>query len=93
MVRDQGLRLAEPLIEGEWFEEAQKQLLALYPEPLPRISLGMKPRGVAKSLPGFASPKKPPRDPLAVIAEKKEAEQKERKRLRKLKLGLPVEEN
>ena len=93
MVRDQGLRLAEPLIEGEWFEEAQKQLLTLYPEPLSRISSGMKPQGVATSLPGFASPKEPPRDPLAVLAEKKEAMQKEKKRLRKLKLGLPTEEN
>lgn len=93
MVRDQGLALAKPLQEGAWAQNAQEQLLKLYPEPIKRISQGMTPQAVAESLPGFESAKVPPRDPLAIIAEKKEAEQKEKKRLRQLKIKKSVEEN
>lgn len=87
MVRDQGLQLAKPLQDGEWTQHAEKQLQKMYPNGLKRISLGMNPQAVAESLPGFMSPQVPPRDPLAIIAEKKEAEQNEKKRLRQLNIS------
>ena len=81
----------EPLTSGAWATEAQQQLQKLYPAGLDRVSFGRKSEPPASSLPTFAPPKAPPKDPLAVIAAEKEKQQKERRRLRRLRLGLPEE--
>ena len=69
MIRDQGLRQAQPLIDGDWADEAVKQLTARWPEPHHRVHHGRDAVGASPSLPGFASPDVAPRDPLAVIGE------------------------
>jgi len=68
MVRDQGLRQAQPLIEGEWAEEAERQTLERWPEPPPRVERGRDTQPAADSLPGFAQPTQAPSDPLAIVA-------------------------
>jgi len=70
MIRDQGLRQAQPLIEGPWAEEAERQLTERWPTPPVRVHHGRAPVLPAKSLPGFADPEAAPTDPLAVIAAK-----------------------
>ena len=69
MIRDQGLRQAQPLVEGEWADSAVDQLTARWPEPHHRVHHGRSAVGSSPSLPGFASPDAAPRDPLAVIGE------------------------
>ena len=69
MIRDQGLRQAQPLIDGDWADEAVKQLKARWPEPHHRVHHGRDAVGASPSLPGFAAPDVAPRDPLAVIGE------------------------
>ncbi len=78
MIRDQGLRLAEPLETGEWADSAHEQLMRRWPQPPPRVHDGRSAQPVADSLPGFAKPDTAPHDPLAVIA--KQVELKKRKR-------------
>jgi MoaA/NifB/PqqE/SkfB family radical SAM enzyme len=68
MVRDQGLRQAQPLIDGDWAEDAERQLLERWPEPPPRVRDGRDTQLVADSLPGFNQPTEAPSDPLAVVA-------------------------
>ena len=68
MVRDQGLRQAQPLIEGAWADEAERQLTARWPEPPVRVHHGRNAQPASPSLPGFAQPDAAPADPLAVIA-------------------------
>lgn len=75
MIRDQGLALLKPLEEGAWAEEAERQILQMYPDPPGRIAIGMPIQSVAESLPGFAAAGPAPMDPLAVI----EAERRKRR--------------
>ncbi|MBK9644807.1 MAG: radical SAM protein [Deltaproteobacteria bacterium] len=64
MIRDQGLKLCRPLVDGEWAEEAEAQLSLAQPRPRRRIEDGMTPQPPAPSLPGFAPPETPEEDPL-----------------------------
>lgn len=64
MVRDQGLGILKPLIDGDWAEEAEAQMHLRHPEPPARIATGMPPQAVAPSLPGFPEPGPAPEDPL-----------------------------
>jgi len=68
MIRDQGLRQAQPLVEGEWADEAHRQLVARWPEAPVRVHHGREPHAASPSLPGFDQPDAAPADPLAVIA-------------------------
>lgn len=79
MVRDQGLRLARPL-EGAWADEAERQLLARWPTPPPRVRDGAPPLPPAPSLPGFAEPGGPVEDPLAHVATRLKAAREARRR-------------
>jgi hypothetical protein len=72
-IRDQGLSQARPLREGSWAEEADRQLRALHPEPLPRVGQGAPLQAPAPSLPGFAPPSGPVVDPLVQAAERLKA--------------------
>ncbi len=78
MVRDQGLRLAAPLT-GAWADEAERQLLALHPEPLDRVSLGRALEPAARSLRGFPEPAGPVLDPLAIVAKNKQEARRKRR--------------
>jgi len=78
MVRDQGLSLARPLIEGAWADSADQQMRARFPEKPGRILSGMPSQPVAPSLPGHAAPADAAPDPLAVISV--EVEKKRRAR-------------
>jgi hypothetical protein len=68
MIRDQGLRQAQPLIDGDWADEAERQILERWPKPPPRVENGRDTQPVADSLPGFAQATQAPSDPLAVVA-------------------------
>ena len=81
MIRDQGLKLLTPLVNGEWATEAKKQLKERWPVPPRRIGVGMDKQDAPVSLPGFAQPSEVAEDPLAVI-ERKRAERKERMKAR-----------
>jgi hypothetical protein len=89
MIRDQGLALAQPLIDGEWAESAAAQLQAQDQRPPQRIRDGMPPQPVANSLDGFAAPSAAPRDPLAIAAgemAKKQAKRDARRAASRAKL-------
>jgi hypothetical protein len=91
MIRDQGLKLAQPLQAGSWADDAEQQLLARWPQPPPRVHDGRNAQPTASSLPGFAEPKTAPADPLAIIA--KEVELKKRKRTeRRAKIKAQMDE-
>ena len=92
LVRSQGLQLAQPMQSGDWFRQAQRQLQGWPDSSSSRVAMGRDSQPVAPSLPSFALPQVPPRDPLAVIAEEKEKRQRERKRKRRIALGLPIKE-
>jgi hypothetical protein len=66
MVRDQGLRLAQPLVEGAWAEEAARQLGSR--ARLLRVRDGVPPQPVAASLPGYPEAKDWPEDPVMQAA-------------------------
>ena len=68
MIRDQGLELARPLIAGAWADEAEQQLVALYPTPPLRPSTGRPPEAPAPPLPGFAGAAQDEVDPVAQAA-------------------------
>ena len=82
MIRDQGLRQAEPLIEGDWADNATRQLEARWPVAPERVLDGRGALAPAPSLPGFAQPKAAPTDPLAVIAGEMAAKAARRKKRR-----------
>lgn len=67
MIRDQGLALVTPLIDGDEAERGERELRALRPEPLARLANARPPEAPAPSLPGFPMPVSAPLDPLAVI--------------------------
>ena len=69
MVRDQGLGMYAPLIDGEWPDEAERQLVARWPKAPQRLATGRGSEPLAPSLPGFETPEAAPKDPLAVVAE------------------------
>ncbi|MGB0641171.1 MAG: hypothetical protein ACPGTU_17680, partial [Myxococcota bacterium] len=92
MIRDQGLKLAQPLESGEWADNAEQQLLKRWPQPPPRVHDGRDAQPVAASLPGFAEPESAPHDPLAVIA--RQVEMKNRKRAeRRANIKAQLEES
>ena len=70
MIRDQGLKQAQPLLDSAWAEDAMAQLIARWPEPPQRVTHGRQTQPVAGSLPGFAAATTAPSDPLAVIGNK-----------------------
>jgi hypothetical protein len=78
MIRDQGLKLLEPMTRGPWLEDARAQLVARYPEPLARIRTGRPFQPPAESLPGFAKPDAVPQDPLAMVEEQRRRRKEER---------------
>jgi len=90
MIRDQGLRQAQPLESGPWAEEALRQLSVRWPEPPVRVHHGRTPIPPADSLPGFADPTAAPTDPLAVIATKM-AEKEERRKARREAIRAKME--
>jgi len=67
LIRDQGLRQVEALVDGPWAEEAERQLVARWPEPPKRLANGRAPEPIGDSLPGFAPADGYVMDPLAVI--------------------------
>lgn len=83
-VRDQGLRLCQPLT-GDWADEALQQLSLRWPTPRLRVRDGRPLEAPPPSLPGFAEPTGPTLDPLGVIA----TEQRLRREARRRELGLP----
>jgi hypothetical protein len=81
LLRDQGLKQLEPLVDGAWAEDAEAQLIARWPEPPERVRDGRTPERPHPSVPGFAQPESAPMDPLAVIAAKLQARREARKAL------------
>lgn len=78
MIRDQGLKLLDPMTEGTWLDDATAQLTALHPEPIRRILHGRDAQPAATSLPGFAQPESVPEDPLAMVEEQRRRKREER---------------
>ena len=72
MIRDQGLKLAAPLLEGDWADEAVRQLTERWATPPTRVEHGAPPLAPAPSLPGFDAPGIAVLDPLAVVARDKQ---------------------
>ena len=79
MIRDQGLKQARPLVSGDWADEAEKQLVARFPEPPLRLANGRPTEPVVDSLPGYAPPTEATKDPLAVIHLERQAKWEARK--------------
>lgn len=82
MIRDQGLRQCQPLMEGSWADEAVRQLHRLHREPVVRVEQGAPLQAPPPSLPGFAMPEAPITDPLAAVAMKLRKRREERARAR-----------
>ncbi|HMV69911.1 MAG TPA: hypothetical protein PKA64_23930, partial [Myxococcota bacterium] len=78
MIRDQGLKLLDPMVGGPWLDDARRQLAALFPEPIRRIRHGRDAQPAADSLPGFARPESVPEDPLAMVEEQRRRKREER---------------
>lgn len=68
MLRDQGLKLLSPLVDGPWAEQAKEQLSEQFPKREKRLADGRLHEPAAPSLPGYAQPVQGVEDPLAVIA-------------------------
>jgi hypothetical protein len=64
-IRDQGLGLLTPLVDGPWADDAVAQLTARWPEPPVRVEHGRPLQSAHESLPGHAPPGDVPEDPLA----------------------------
>jgi MoaA/NifB/PqqE/SkfB family radical SAM enzyme len=79
MIRAQGLAMLDPLVEGEWADESERQLRARHPVAPLRISTGKPAEAVAESLPGFGEAPEPPKDPLAIEQQRLEAKREARK--------------
>jgi MoaA/NifB/PqqE/SkfB family radical SAM enzyme len=75
MIRDQGLRILEPLTEGAWADDAAAQLEKRWPVPPRRLADGRPAQPPAKSLPGFPDTVPVVEDPLAVIGRKQQEAQ------------------
>jgi hypothetical protein len=63
-LRDQGFAQLEPLRDGAWAEEAERQIVRLRPQPPQRLRDGKPLEPVAPSLPGFDGPQALPEEPL-----------------------------
>ena len=76
-IRSQGLKTLVP----------QSVITQPLPEKEIRIKEGISPQRVAQSLPGYAPPSTPPRDPLAILGEKAEEKRAARRaaRLQRMK--------
>lgn len=68
MIRAQGLRLCRPLTDGDWADDAYRQLVARWPTPPQRVRDGKALEAPHRSLPGYPEPQGPIDDPLAVTA-------------------------
>jgi MoaA/NifB/PqqE/SkfB family radical SAM enzyme len=68
MIRDQGLAILTPLVEGAEADAACAQVARLHPEPISRLANGRPVEARAPSLPGHAMPEGSVPDPLALIA-------------------------
>lgn len=79
MIRDQGLALLRPMVDGPWLADAKAQLDVIYPEPIRRIKHGRDAQPAAASLPGFAMPENVPEDPLAMVEAQRQRRAEERK--------------
>ena len=64
-IRDQGLGLLTPLVDGPWAADAEAQLAPRWPEPPPHVRSGRDLQPAHESLPGHAPPGEVPEDPLA----------------------------
>ena len=82
MIRDQGLAMLTPLVNGDEAERVAAELTAIFPTPPARLANGRQPHAAATSLPGYPEPGDAPPDPLAVVAQEKMERRKKR--------GLPV---
>ncbi len=81
-LRDQGFAQLEPLREGAWADEAERQMLQLRPQPPQRLRDGRPLEPVAPSLPGFAPAEKAPIDQLIVESQRaREAREQRRQEL------------
>lgn len=80
LIRDQGLALARPLDQGEWADDAADQLRKRFPLPPARVFNGKALEAPPPSLPGFAMPDAPVKDPLAAVAERLRARREARRR-------------
>lgn len=78
MIRDQGLKLLDPMVKGTWVDDAQAQLQGLYPEPIRRILHGRPSQPAAESLPGYVKPTSAPKDPLAIVEEQRRERREQR---------------
>jgi MoaA/NifB/PqqE/SkfB family radical SAM enzyme len=82
MIRDQGLAMLTPFVEGPAADAIEQRLSAIFPTPPARLANGSTSEPVATSLPGFPEPSAAPLDPLAVI----ELERQERRAKRALRV-------
>ncbi len=64
-IRDQGLALLKPLVEGPWAQDALAQLTLRWPSPPVRVEHGRPLEAAHESLPGHEPPSEVPEDPLA----------------------------
>jgi len=69
-IRDQGFAQLQPLREGAWADEAERQILELRPQVPARLRDGRPLEPVGPSLPGFAPPQAAPVEPLIELAQK-----------------------
>lgn len=82
MIRDQGLGMLTPFVEGAEADAIERRLGEIFPTPPPRLAHGSRSEPVAPSLPGFPEPSAAPLDPLAVI----ELERQEKRAKRALRV-------
>jgi hypothetical protein len=82
MIRDQGLGMLTPFVEGPAADAIETRLLEIFPTPPPRLAHASRSEPVAPSLPGFPEPSAAPLDPLAVI----ELERQEKRAKRALRV-------
>jgi len=79
MVRAQGLGMLEPLIDGAWADESERQLHERHPIAPLRIATGKPAEAVAASLPNYGATPEPPEDPLAVEQQRLDQRRLERR--------------
>ncbi len=82
MIRDQGLAMLTPFVEGPEADAILRRLSEAFPTPPRGLALGSASEPVADSLPGYPGPSAAPLDPLAVI----ELERQEKKKRRALRV-------
>lgn len=81
MIRDQGLGMLTPLVDGPEADAAERQVRRLHPQPIARLANGRAPEAPAPSLPGYPMPERAEPDPLALVAERQLVRKARRERL------------